>query len=53
MDVTATQLLEKDIENLARGEERGARGAGLWHPPDLSPRLEVFVFCAGVINSCD
>lgn len=24
MDVTATQLLEKDIENLARGEQRGS-----------------------------
>lgn len=50
MDVPGTQLLEKDIENLARGEAgcSGLGGRG-------TPRAEVFlgVFCGAVINSCD
>lgn len=55
MDVTGTQLVEKDIENLARGEAGAGLGVreGFAAPPGLAPRPEVFVFCAGVINSCD
>lgn len=40
MDVTGTQLLEKDIENLARGEAGaglGVRAGGRGTPP-ASPR---------------
>lgn len=36
MDVAGTQLVEKDIENLARGEARGC-GEGGGDPP-ASPR---------------
>lgn len=58
MDVAGTQLVEKDIENLARGEAGGCGAGGgvggrLAGPPGLSPQLEVFAFSAGVINSCD
>lgn len=41
MDVAGTQLVEKDIENLARGEAGGLRGrggGGGWRDPPASPR---------------
>lgn len=54
MEVAGTQLVEKDIENLARGERgRPLRDPTGGDPPGPSSRLGVFVLSAGVINSCD